>query len=53
MFELRKRMHHLLSQEDAFWWQLAKTRWYKDGDKNTIFSRFGYGSQKAKPHTFS
>jgi len=37
MFELRKRMQRLLSQDDAYWRQRAKTHWYKDGDKNTKF----------------
>jgi len=37
MFELRKRMERLLSQDDAYWRQRAKTHWYKDGDRNTIF----------------
>jgi len=35
MFELRKRMQRLLSQDDAYWRQRAKTHWYKDGDRNT------------------
>jgi len=33
MFELRKRMHHLLAQDDAYWRQRAKTHWYQDGDR--------------------
>jgi len=37
MFELRKRMQRLLSQDDAYWRQHAKTHWYKDGDRNTKF----------------
>ena len=37
MFELRKRMQRLLSQDDAYWCQRAKTHWYKDGDRNTKF----------------
>jgi len=37
MFELRKRMQRLLSQDDAYWRQRAKTHWYKDGDRNTKF----------------
>jgi len=35
--ELRKRMQHLLSQDDAYWRQRAKAHWYKDGDRNTKF----------------
>ena len=35
MLELRKRMQRLLSQDDAYWRQHAKTHWYKDGDRNT------------------
>jgi hypothetical protein len=35
MLELRKRMQQLLSQDDAYWRQRAKTHWYKDGDRNT------------------
>jgi hypothetical protein len=35
IFELRKRMMRLLSQDDAYWRQRAKTHWYKDGDRNT------------------
>jgi len=37
MFELRKRMQRLLSQNDAYWRQRAKTHWYRDGDRNTKF----------------
>jgi len=37
MFELRKRMQRLLSQDDAYWCQRAKTHRYKDGDRNTKF----------------
>lgn len=37
MFELRKRMQRLLSQDDAYWRQRAKTHWYRDGDRNTKF----------------
>jgi hypothetical protein len=37
MFELRKRMQRLLSQDDAYWRQRAKSFWYKDGDRNTKF----------------
>jgi len=35
MLELRKRMQRLLSQDDAYWRQRAKTHWYNDGDRNT------------------
>ena len=35
MLELQKRMQRLLSQDDAYWHQRAKTHWYKDGDRNT------------------
>jgi len=37
MLELRKRMQRVLSQDDAYWRQRAKTHWYKDGDRNTKF----------------
>ena len=37
MLELRRRMQRLLSQDDAYWRQRAKTHWYKDGDRNTKF----------------
>jgi len=37
MVELRKRMQRLLSQDDAYWRQRAKTHWYKDGYRNTKF----------------
>ena len=37
MLELRKRMQQLLSQDDAYWRQRAKTHWYKDDDQNTNF----------------
>jgi len=30
-------MQRLLSQDDAYWRQRAKTHWYKDGDRNTKF----------------
>lgn len=32
---LRKKMSRLLSQDDAYWRQRAKTHWYRDGDRNT------------------
>jgi hypothetical protein len=35
IFELRKWMQRLLSQDDAYWWQRANTHWYKDGGRNT------------------
>ncbi|PNX90114.1 endonuclease/exonuclease/phosphatase family protein, partial [Trifolium pratense] len=34
---LRKRMTHLLVQDDLFWRQRAKNHWYRDGDLNTRF----------------
>jgi hypothetical protein len=34
---LRKRMAHLLVQEDTYWRQHAKTHWLCDGDLNTKF----------------
>jgi hypothetical protein len=34
---LRKRMAHLLVQEDTYWRQRAKTHWLRDGDLNTKF----------------
>lgn len=34
---LRKKMRRLLSQENAYWRQRAKTHWYRDGDRNTKF----------------
>lgn len=37
MFELRKHLQRLLSQDDAYWHQCAKAHWYKDGDRNTKF----------------
>ena len=37
MLELRKRMQRLLSKDDAYWRQRARTHWYKDGDRNTKF----------------
>ena len=30
-------MQRLLSQDDAYWCQRAKSHWYKDGDRNTKF----------------
>lgn len=38
MIELRRKMNRLLAQDDAYWSQLAKTHWYRDGDRNTKFS---------------
>ena len=35
LLSLRKKMSRLLSQEDAYWCQRAKTHWYKYGDRNT------------------
>ncbi|XP_039684970.1 uncharacterized protein [Medicago truncatula] len=46
MFELRKRMQRLLSQDDAYWRQRAKTHWYKDGDRNTKFSHASATARK-------
>lgn len=34
---LRKKTCRLLSQEDAYWRQRAKSHWYRDGDRNTKF----------------
>ncbi|MCH83137.1 endonuclease/exonuclease/phosphatase family protein, partial [Trifolium medium] len=34
---LKRRLTVLLTQEDRFWRQRAKTFWYKDGDLNTKF----------------
>jgi len=35
LLSLRKQMAKLLMQEDAYWRQLEKTHWYKEGDRNT------------------
>ena len=37
MLDIRKRMQRLLSQDEAYWRQRAKTHWYNDGDRNTKF----------------
>jgi len=46
MFELRKRMQRLLSQDDAYWRQRVKTHWFKDGDRNTKFFHASATTQK-------
>jgi len=53
MFELRKRMQRLLSQDDAYWRQRAKTHWYKDGDRNTKFFHASATACKRVNHIIS
>jgi hypothetical protein len=43
---LRKRMTHLMIQEDKYWRQRAKTHWYRDGDLNTKFFHASATSRK-------
>ncbi|CAJ2636114.1 unnamed protein product [Trifolium pratense] len=43
---LKKRLNVLLSQEDRFWKQRAKTFWYKDGDLNTKFFHAAASTRK-------
>lgn len=43
---LRNRMNRLLIQEDAFWRQMAKTHWLRDGDLNTKFFHAAATSRK-------
>jgi len=44
--KLRKKLNHLLVQEDMFWRQRAKTHWYRDGDLNTKFFHAAATSKK-------
>jgi len=44
--DLRKRMTHLMIQEDKYWRQRAKTHWYRDGDLNTKFFHASATSRK-------
>lgn len=53
MFELRKRMQRLLSQDDAYWRQRAKTHWYRDGDRNTNFFHASTTARKKVNHIIS
>jgi len=50
MFELRKCMQRLLSQDDAYWRQRAKTHWYKDGDRNTKYFHASATARKKVNH---
>jgi hypothetical protein len=43
---LKRRLNVLLSQEDRFWRQRAKTFWYKDGDLNTKFFHAAASTRK-------
>jgi len=46
MLELRNHMQRLLSQDDAYWRQRAKTHWYKDRDRKTKFFHASATTQK-------
>jgi len=35
LLEVRRKMHRLLAQDDAYWRQKAKAHWFRDGDCNT------------------
>jgi hypothetical protein len=43
---LKRRLSSLLTQEDRFWRQRAKTFWYKDGDLNTKFFHAAASARK-------
>jgi hypothetical protein len=47
---LRKRMAHLLVQEDAYWRQRAKSHWLRDGDLNTKFFHAAATSRRKVNH---
>jgi hypothetical protein len=46
LLDMRKKMQHLLAQDDAYWKQRAKTHWYKDGDRNTKFFHASASARK-------
>ena len=35
--EIRKKLNHLISQEEIYWRQRSRISWMKDGDRNTKF----------------
>lgn len=53
LLSLRKKMSRLLSQEDAYWRQRAKTHWYKDGDRNTKNVHASATARKKVDHILS
>jgi len=53
MFDLRKKMQRLLAHDDAYWRQCAKSHWYRNGDRNTIFFHASVTTRKKVNHIIS